>query len=134
MHPRNKPQRKRVNAALGCFRWNGIRRAIGADCDRMAASVVGAIDQQPAHAHLAHFTQTYFSRPFRQSLCFLLRQRPLWSNSSSGIATCPRFSSQRSPRAACLILDLGLTITFQEGAGYAAPKVDGAALCQIVGL
>jgi hypothetical protein len=31
-------------------------------------------------------------------------------------------------------LDLRRIITFQKGAGYAAPKVDGAALCQIISL
>jgi hypothetical protein len=54
-----------------------VRPSISADRDRMAAVVVGAVDQQAADAHFAHFTQTYFFRPFRQSLCSRLRQLAL---------------------------------------------------------
>jgi hypothetical protein len=31
--------------------------AIGADCDRVAATMVGAIDKHPAHAHVAHLSE-----------------------------------------------------------------------------
>jgi len=46
--------------------------SIGVDPSPMAAPVVWAIDQQAAHAHLAHFTERYFfagaSRERTQSL------------------------------------------------------------------
>jgi hypothetical protein len=45
-----------------------IRPAIGVDRDRLTAPVVGAIDQDAAHAHLEHLAERNFSRggPFRQ--------------------------------------------------------------------
>jgi len=32
-----------------------IGPSIPADCERVAAAIVSAVDQQPAHAHFAHF-------------------------------------------------------------------------------
>ena len=42
-----------------------IGPGISADRDRVAAAVVGAIDQQPANAHLAHFGEGDFLRTVR---------------------------------------------------------------------
>jgi hypothetical protein len=39
-----------------------IRPWICADCDRMAAMMVGAIDQETAHAGAAHFAERNFLR------------------------------------------------------------------------
>ena len=39
---------------------NTVRPLVATDRGPMAAMVVGAIDQQPAHAHLAHFVEGDF--------------------------------------------------------------------------
>jgi hypothetical protein len=39
-----------------------VRRAIGAERHGMAATIVGAIDQDAAHAHLAHLAEGDFLR------------------------------------------------------------------------
>jgi|SRR2546423_5345804 hypothetical protein len=44
--------------------------AIGADLNAMAAPIIGAIHQQAANAHLPHFAQGDFPRPFHQSPSF----------------------------------------------------------------
>jgi hypothetical protein len=44
--------------------------AIGADLNAMAAPIIGAIHQQAANAHLPHFAQDDFPRPFHQSPSF----------------------------------------------------------------
>ena len=44
-----------------------IRPAIAPDCRPMAAVIVRAIDQDAAHADLAHFAERYFLSPQHQS-------------------------------------------------------------------
>jgi hypothetical protein len=44
-----------------------IRPSIGADCDGMAAAIVGAIDQETAHAGCAHFSEGDFLGPLEHA-------------------------------------------------------------------